>query len=359
MLRTILLVMTLVSGAQAGWAADQAPRAVTPYKAPRGADGHPSLDGIWSNASITRLERNPRYGADLSLSEDEVHGIEAKNQKLIDLGNRATDPNAKVTDLPADCSDGRGTNCNYNAAWTDPGAAVMRVAGRGRNGFITTPQDGRVPMRKDVPQGPREGRTRMPGAGPSDHPESRSLGERCILAFGTSSGPVMSPGLYNNTYQFVQTREQVAIVVEMVHDTRIVRLNAKHRTDGVRTFMGDSIGWWEGETLVVETTNFHPEQIFRGASGSLKVTERFTQVSAQRMHYGFWVEDPTVFSQPWGGEYEFSRLSGQIYEYACHEGNYGLANILSGARAEERTGVKTAPTNIDQNAAPDEEGEES
>ena len=355
MLRAILFAAALTIAAAPALAADQAPRPTTSYKAPRAADGHPSLEGVWTNAAITRLERNSRYGANLVLSEDEVRKIEARTQKQIDLGNRPTDPNATVLDLPADCSGGRGTDCNYNAAWTDPGHVVMRVAGKGRNGFITSTADGRVPMRRDVQANPF-GRRLPAGMSPSDHPEGRSLGERCILSFGNSSGPVMLPGLYNNTYQFVQTRDQVAIVVEMVHDARIVRLNARHRTDGQRPWMGDSIGWWEGDTLVVETVGFHPAQVFRGASANLKVTERFTPVGPQRMHYGFWVEDPTVFAQAWGGEYEFQRIPGQIYEYACHEGNYGLANILSGARAEERSGVKTAPTNVDQRAA--QEGEE-
>ena len=151
----------------------------------------------------------------------------------------------------------------------------------------------------------------------------------------------MLPGLYNNTYQFVQTKDEVAIDVEMVHDVRIVRLNATgHLPASVRPWMGDSIGHWEGDTLVVETTNFHPEQVFRGASEHLKVTERFTRVGKDRLHYAFWVEDPTVFAQPWGGEYEFSRITGQVYEYACHEGNYGLVGILQGARDEERTGAQ-------------------
>jgi hypothetical protein len=223
----------------------------------------------------------------------------------------------------------------------------MRVGGQGRNGFITSTADGRVPLRKDF-KGPLYGRALPRGVGLNDNPESRALGERCLLSFGNSSGPVMLPGLYNNTYQVVQTKDHVAIVVEMVHDARIIPIGGRHRTDGVRPWMGDSIGWWEGDTLVVETTGFHPEQVFRGASEHLKVTERFTRVGKDRMHYAFWVEDPTVFTEPWGGEYEFQRIPGQVYEYACHEGNYGLVGILQGAREEDRTGHKTAPTNIDQ-----------
>ena len=353
MFRAILVAAALV--AAPALAGDQAPRPVTTYKAPRAADGHASLEGVWTNASMTRLERNPRFGKDLVLTEADVERIEGRNRRLIELGDRPTDPNAKVTDLPADCSGGRGVDCNYNSAWTDPGSTIMRVAGQPRSGYITSTPDGRVPMRKDVTASPF-GRRLPPGMGINDNPEGRSLGERCILSFGYSPGPVMVPGLYNNTYQFVQTKDAVAILVEMVHDVRIVRLNAKRRTDGVRPYLGDSVGWWEGDTLVVETAGFHPLQTLRGASTNLKVTERFTPVGPDRMHYGFWVEDPTVFSQPWGGEYEFSRIRGQVYEYACHEGNYGLANILSGAREEERTGVKTAPTNVDQRAA--QEGEE-
>ena len=331
----------------------------TGYKAPLAADGHPDLQGVWTSATVTRLERNPRDGTSLVLTEAQVAKIEKKTQAQIDLGNKPTDPNAKVTDLPADCSGGRGTNCNYNAAWTDPGSVVMRVNGQGRNGFITTTADGRVPIRKDIKVGQFGQRPQRAGFNPSDNPETRALGERCLLSFGNSSGPVMLPGLYNNTYQFVQTKDEVAIDVEMVHDIRHIRLNTTtHLPASVRPWMGDSIGHWEGNSLVVETTNFNPEQVFRGASEHLKVTERFTRTAKDRLHYAFWVEDPTVFAQPWGGEYEFARSKGPVYEYACHEGNYGLVGILQGARTEERTGVKTAPTNIDQKAkAADDDGE--
>ena len=155
------------------------------------------------------------------------------------------------------------------------------------------------------------------------------------MSFGSSSGPIMQPQLYNNTYQFVQSKDHVAIWVEMVHDVRIVRLNSKHRTDGVRPWMGDSIGWYDGDTLVVETVGFHPFQNLRGSSANLKMTERFTRVGPNRLLYQFKAEDPTVFAEPWGGEYEFNKATGSVYEYACHEGNYGLENILAGARAEE------------------------
>ncbi|HEY8615323.1 hypothetical protein [Phenylobacterium sp.] len=336
----------------------EAPRpAPNGYQPPRAADGRPDLQGTWTNASLTRLERSARFGEALILTEARAAEWEGRNKALLELGARPTDPNAQVKDLPADCSDGRGRDCNYNSAWTDPGATVMRVGGKPRSGFITSTADGKVPPLT------AEGRRRLQAAMAvrasgrmNDNPETRSLGERCLLSFGYSAGPVMQPLLYNNVYEIVQTKDHVAIVVEMVHDVRVVRLDGQRQPPQIRPWMGDSVGHWDGDTLVVETTGYHPAQTFRGASANLKVTERFTRVAADRLHYGFWVEDPTTFTQPWGGEYEFARSSGPLYEYACHEGNYGLANILAGAREEERTGVKTAPTNIDQGGG--EGGEE-
>ncbi|HEY8573596.1 hypothetical protein [Phenylobacterium sp.] len=341
-------------------ALDRAPKPPpTSYKAPRAADGHPDLQGTWTNATLTRLERDAKFGSRIELTQAEVDALEGRNKQLIELGNRPTNPNATVADLPADCSGGRGRDCNYNAAWTDPGTVVMRVAGKPRSGFITTTPNGRIPAMTKEGQARMQAAMSRRGRGSiNDNPETRSLGERCILSFGNSAGPVMLPLLYNNTYEIVQTKDHVAIVVEMVHDVRNVRMNAKHLPASIRPYMGDSIGWWEGDTLVIETTNFHPAQNFRGASENLKVTERLTRVAPDRIHYSFWVEDPTTWVEPWGGEYEFGKSNGALYEYACHEGNYGLENILSGARSEERTGVKTAPTNIDQ-AGGEDGGDES
>ncbi len=265
------------------------------------------------------------------------------------LGNKPTDPKATVKDLPADCSDGRGNNCNYNAAWTDPGTTVMRVRGEPRTSFITSPGDGHVPpfTAEAVASGAAVRRFGPPlpaGLRVNDNPETRPLGERCLTSFGYSAGPVMLPLLYNNVYQIVQSKDTVAIVVEMVHDVRIIRLNAPHRKDGLRPWFGDSVGHYEGDTLVVETTNYPPSQTFMGSWKNLKVTERFTRVSANRVLYQFKVEDPSIWTQAWGGEYEFSPAAGPIYEYACHEGNYGMADVLAGARAQEaEAAAKAAP----------------
>ena len=310
------------------------------YVPARSADGRPDLEGTWSNASLTRLERPAQYGNRLVMSRQEVDAVEKKNSDLVALGNKPTSPKATVKDLPADCSDGRGNNCNYNAAWTDPGTTVMRVNGEPRTSFITFPGDGHVPAfdPEAVASGAAVRRFGPPlpkGLLVSDNPETRPLGERCLTSFGYSAGPVMLPLLYNNTYQIVQGQDTVAIVVEMVHDVRIIRLNAAHRTDGLRPWFGDSIGHYDGDTLVVETTNYPPSQTFMGSWKNLKVTERFTRVSAGRILYQFKVEDASIWTQPWGGEYEFSRAAGMMYEYACHEGNYGMADVLAGARAQE------------------------
>lgn len=156
------------------------------------------------------------------------------------------------------------------------------------------------------------------------------------MGFGRNAGPPMlANGFYNNDYLIVQSPTVVSILVEMVHDVRMIRLNGKHRTDGLRPWMGDSIGRFEGDTLVVETTNIPESQAYHGSWKDLTVVERFTRVGPQKLHYEYSIIDPTMWAQPWGGEYEFSPTAGAIYEYACHEGNYALRHILAGARAEE------------------------
>jgi hypothetical protein len=309
------------------------------YKAPRAVGGQPDLQGTWTNASLTTLERPAQYGDRLVMTPAEVAKAEGDDAKAVAAANAPTDPKLGIKDLPYDCGRGfTGVNCGYNASWVDPGTKVMRVQGEPRASFITTPANGRVPpIRPDV-QKAQTGRMigLLSAYNAAENPETRSLAEQCLTSFGNSAGPVMLPLLYNNNYEIVQSKDAVAILVEMVHDVRVVRLSGQHQPADIRPWYGDSIGHFEGDTLVVETTNFPDAMNFHGSARNLKVVERFTRVGPSRLLYQFTVVDPTVWDQPWGGEYEFAATKGPVYEYACHEGNYALADILSGARAEEQ-----------------------
>jgi hypothetical protein len=218
---------------------------------------------------------------------------------------------------------------------------VVRVKGEKRTSIIIDPPNGKMPGMTSEAQ--KRNAERMAafrrggagGGGMADGPEMRPLGERCILSFGSSAGPPMLPSMYNNNYQIVQSKDRVVILVEMVHDARVVRIGGQHLPSNVRLWMGDSIGHYEGDTLVVETTNFNRGQNFRGASENLKVTERFTRAAPNQLVYQFTVEDPTTFNQPFTGELNMNATPDNLYEYACHEGNYALPGILAGARQEE------------------------
>jgi hypothetical protein len=272
-----------------------------------------------------------------------VKGLEGDNAQLVAEGNKPTDPNAKVTDLPTNCGRGfTGVDCGYNSAWVDPGTKIIDLQGVKRSSIIVEPKNGRIPPLTKEAQEKLKTRLVRGGRGSFDNPENRSLGERCILSFGSSAGPPMLPLLYNNNYQIVQTRDEVAIDVEMVHDVRHIRLAGQHPPSNVKLWMGDSIGHWEGDTLVVETTNMRPEQAFRGASPELKVVERFTRVAPNQIKYSFTVSDPQTYTQPYTGEVALNAAKGPIYEYACHEGNYALPGILAGARTEEKDALATA-----------------
>jgi hypothetical protein len=345
-------VLALVPAALAQGPAKTAGAAAA-YKAPRTALGQPDLQGIWTNATITPLERDAKFGERLALTDAEVHQLEAGNAALVAEGNKPTDPNAKVTDLPTNCGRGfTGVDCGYNSAWVDPGTKIIDLEGVKRASIIVSPKNGRLPAMQ--PDAMKAMQARFAGGrrGNFDNPEGRSLGERCILSFGSSAGPPMLPLLYNNTYQIVQTRDAVMIEVEMVHDTRIIRLTDRHIPQDVKVWMGDSIGHWEGDTLVVETTNMRPEQGFRGISPELKITERFTRVNASQIKYAFTVSDPKIYTQPYTGEVALNATKGPIYEYACHEGNYALPGILAGARTQEKEAIEAAKAAANGTAGP-------
>jgi len=338
----------------------QGPKLAPRYSPPR-FNGKPDLSGVWNNETLTGITRPAVFGSRMILTDKEVAAIEGASNDLIARGNEPTPLNATIRDIEAkdSCSGGRPGApqvCNYDAAWTAPGDAVMRVNGQPRTSLLTTP-DGQYPrpMRQATSQeraalaagAVGEGSAETSGGRQNDNPEGRGLAERCIVV---RRSPPMFDGLYNNNFLFQMSKDHVAIVTEMIHDVRVIRLNSTHRTDGVRPWFGDSIGRWEGDTFVVETTNLPAAQAYQGSWENLKVVERFTLVSPTRMNYRFEIVDPTMWEKPWGGEYEFSR-SGPLYEYACHEGNYGLENILAGARAEDALAAgrqaQTAPANRD------------
>jgi hypothetical protein len=335
------LLAGVIAVSFAGAALAEGPQLYDNYKVPKDSLGRPDLTGVWNAATMTPLQRLPGFGNRATMTPAEVKSVEDPAAALRDQAAKKTDPNATVKDL---VPDGSG---NYNAGWLDPGTTLVRVHGEPRNSILTTP-DGNVPADKNgkilvprpqqvrgyagsaIPQpGSEEGRD-PPGR--NDNPEQRGLSERCVLGF--SAGMAILPSLYNSTYAIQQSKDFVAIEMEMIHDVRIVPLNAKHNPNAPTQLNGDAIGWYDGNTLVVETVRLDPRLLRYGATENAKVTERFTRVSPTRLHYAFTIEDPTVWAKPWGGEYELVSSPG-IYEYACHEGNYGLEAILAGARQEE------------------------
>jgi hypothetical protein len=264
--------------------------------------------------------------------------------------DKPSNPTDTVQDLEKKGCELRGfannANCAYNQFWADAGTHLIDINGEKRTSIIIDPANGRIPaLRPDAQARNAARREQMAALGANAGPESRSLGERCILSFGSSAGPPMLPLMYNSNYQIVQTKDTVMILVEMVHDARVIRIGGKHPARHIRKWMGDSIGRYEGDTLVVETTNFHEQQAFQGASADRKVIERFTRIAPNKILYRFTVEDPSSFAQPFTGETAMVQSQGNIYEYACHEGNYAMPGILAGAREEERAAAEAARKN--------------
>ena len=273
-----------------------------PWTLPRTPDGKPDLQGNWTNATLTPLER-PGDNTPLSMPKEEVARLEkgvprsrrsARAGRAIRIGRRR--PRA-ATDRPAPPA----TSAATTTSGSIPGDAIAVVNGEYRSSLIVDPPNGKVPAHDaGSPQAQRRRAwRRCKGRGQYDHPELRPLAERCLMSFGSNAGPPMLPNyFYNNNYQFVQTKDTLMILVEMVHDVRVIRIGGEpqHPPKHIRPWMGDSIGRWEGDTLVVETTNFHPLQVFRGASDNLKVIERFTRADADTILYKFTIDDPTTFT---------------------------------------------------------------
>jgi hypothetical protein len=276
------------------------------------------LQGIWDYATITPMERPKDLAGKEVLTPEEAAEFEQRTLQ-------ARNPDRRDGGAQADV--GRA----YNEFWWDFGKNVISTR---RTSLVIDPPDGKIP-----PLTP-EGKKRLDARNavrqrPAHGPEDRNLWERCILASNT--GPPMSPGAYNNNVQIFQTPTHVVIFNEMINDARMVPLDGRpHLPPQIRQWRGDSRGRWEGNTLVVDTTNFNDEPNFRGASSALQVIERFTRVAPDTLMYEFTVSDPNTWTRPWSAALPMKKTEGPIYEYACHEGNYGMVNLLAGARAEEK-----------------------
>jgi hypothetical protein len=291
---------------------------------PRAPDGHPDLQGIWSFATITPLERPTELAGQQVLTDEQAAEFEKQTLARTNADRRDGGTQADVSRA-------------YNDFWYDRGT---KVVGTRRTSLIVDPPDGKVPPftaeAQKRAQARAEGRRRR---GPADDPEDRALSERCILGF--NSGPPMVPGGYNQNVQLLQTRDYVVIHNEMIHSARIVPMDGRpHGT--VRQLVGDSRGRWEGDTLVVDTTNLTDETNFRGSTAKLHLIERFTPVDADTLLYEFTADDPATWTAPWTAQIPLTKTPGPIFEYACHEGNYGLEGILRGTRAEEKAAAEAA-----------------
>jgi hypothetical protein len=355
----------LVSGSVGAQARRPAGPATPAPANPRTTDGHPDFQGAYEIATITPLERPAQFGTRANLTREEAAAMElyeAQRQVKNDAplsADRGAPPVGGDTSTPKSYLEvlerfGGGAVGGYNNFWLAGGTKVITVNGEKRASIVVDPPDGRIPPMKpearrrqaallvDPSASEASAANGRPGA--FDGPELRPLAERCLLGFGSTSGPPTLPNyFYNNLKQIVQTPTTIMILVEMVHDVRIIRMNAEHLPPTIRKWMGDSVGHWEGDTLVVDTTNFTNKTQFQGASEQLHVVERFTRVNANTLLYRFTVDDPQTWDKPWSGEYPWNATDEHIYEYACHEGNYALGDMLRGARAQEREAAQKKP----------------
>jgi len=289
-------------------------------KIARTADGQPDLQGVWNFSTLTPLERTAEFAGREFLTDAEAKAFEARTVERNNRDNREQSADADVAGA-------------YNEFWWDRGIHAARVHGKARTSLIVDPPDGRIPPLTADGQARAAARADARRLHPADGPEDRSLGERCLLF---NAGPPMVSGPYNNYVQILQTRDHVVIHNEMIHDARIVPLDGRpHVPSSIRLLLGDSRGRWDGDTLVVETTNFTSRTNVRGSGEGLRLVERFTRSGASTLLYEFTVDDPASFTKPWSAVLPMTKTGDRLYEYACHEGNYAMTGILRGARAGE------------------------
>ena len=297
-------------------AAAKAASSAKTWNPPRTPDGQPDLQGVWTNSTLTPLERPAEFAGKEFLTQQEAADFVKRLLQQVNSDRR--DGGAQVD-----------VNRSYNEFWRDRGNDV--VANR-RSSLIVDPPDGRIPALTPAAQARVDNNRARARDHASEGPEFFSLWERCILR-----GLPLVPGPYNNDFQIVQTAGSVVILQEMIHDARVIPLDGRpHAPQAVRQWMGDSRGHWDGNTLVVDVTNFADKFSFRGSDANLHLTERFTIVDPDNILYEFTVDDPTAFTKTWTAQVPMRRTSERVFEYACHEGNYALADILAGARAAEK-----------------------
>lgn len=331
---------------------------------PRTPDGRPDLNGAWSNASLTPLTRDPAQKslvvdaatADKIAKGTSLAGIAADDPEF--SNSRYSDPNKGAPPKGGDDFGLKG----YDKFWVAPGEKLALVKGEYRTSNIVEPANGQLPYKdpESVAKKQMEGfRRYATGNAPYEGPEEPTLSERCLIGFGTTGGPGMLSVLYNNNYQFVQTPEHMMILVEMAHDVRIVPIfetpdeaRKGHKPSAIKPWLGDTVGWWEGDTFVMETRNINPLQLLEQdfpISANGVVTEKLTRIADKEVFYQFEVNDPENYTQPWKAELSFYPAT-RVYEYACHEGNQGMIGILAGARELERAAdaeaAKVKPTKI-------------
>ena len=317
---------------------------------PRTASGKPDLSGTFDIATLTPLQRPEEFGETLYMTPEQAENITKTMADRVAAEGVPSDPNRDAPPPGGDGSGGAGGNVGgYNFFWIDAGDSVALDDGKFRTSIITSPANGRYPpLTEEAKLGQRivadQLRTNDGTAywlewdrpGPFDDPERLLASDRCVASF---RGAVpATPSVYNNLHRIVQTDNQIMILNEMVHDARVIRMDSEHLPEHMRFWLGDSIGWWEGDTLVVDTTNFKGYWGFTSTTPTLHVVERFTRVDGDSIHYEFTVNDPGMWEGTWSGDFvwpQTQRAEERVYEYACHEGNYAVGNMLRGARLLE------------------------
>lgn len=299
---------------------------------PRLADGRPDFQGLWTNETETPVERPPQFADRQAMTLEEAAAWRPASAAGL------TDLNSGDTLDPDRGPPPKGEPIRLEADWFFSSGYVAKIGGEYRTSLVIDPPNGRIPYAENGQR--RDFVSQMlarPGVQEFDGPELRPAGERCLLSVLSTAGPPMLPMSYNSNYRIVQTSDYVMIMAEMVNDVRIIRIDGEHQPGAIYKWMGDSVGHWDGDTLVVTTRNIHPQQSFRGSTGKLTTTEHFWMESDGQINYRVTMNDPEVYGQPWTAEVPMRRLGAddRIYEYACHEGNYAIIGALSGARWQE------------------------